>query len=167
MKKRYVWENKSGWCVVDWTDSGLTGFDFGYDKKKNIINNGLKTVKIVKDLSSEAKWIRDAVAQIDAYFAGTGTSFMAPLDFSGATEYQQRVWKACKKIPYGKTRTYTELAAAAGAPRASRATGSALGANPLPVIVPCHRVLKTDGSLGGFSLGVDVKKKLLSIEKGE
>jgi methylated-DNA-[protein]-cysteine S-methyltransferase len=165
--KRYIWKNKSGWCMVEWTDSGLTSFDFGYDKKGNIINDGLKTVKIIKELTSEAKWIRDAVAQLDDYFAGTRTVFKTHLDFAGATEFQCGVWKAAIKIPYGKTCSYAELAAAVGSPRSARAVGNALGANPLPVIVPCHRVLKSDGALGGFSLGIEVKKSLLSLERGD
>ena len=80
------------------------------------------------------------------------------------TEFQRSVWREIEKIPFGKTKTYLEIAKAIGKPGASRAVGSACGANPLPLLVPCHRVLASNGGLGGFSGGLDIKKKLLSME---
>ena len=80
------------------------------------------------------------------------------------TEFQRSVWREIEKIPFGKTKTYLEIAKAIGKPGASRAVGSACGANPLPLLVPCHRVLASNGGLGGFSGGLDIKKKLLRME---
>lgn len=85
------------------------------------------------------------------------------LDISG-TDFEVRVFKALLKIPYGKTISYKDLAQMAGSPRAYRAVGTAVGKNPFLIIIPCHRVVKSDGSLGGFAYGSDVKRKLLEIE---
>jgi O-6-methylguanine DNA methyltransferase len=89
--------------------------------------------------------------------------FDLPLDLRG-TEFQRRVWSAVAGIPYGQTRTYAQIARAIGKPLAVRAVGAANGANPLPLVVPCHRVLGSDGSLTGYGGGLDVKRKLLEME---
>jgi O-6-methylguanine DNA methyltransferase len=88
-----------------------------------------------------------------------------PLDLSAGTAFQQAVWQALCRIPYGETRSYAWVAGQIGRPRATRAVGSACGANPIPVIVPCHRVIASDGSLGGFSCGLKWKKRLLALEQ--
>ncbi len=98
------------------------------------------------------------------YLAGRRRAFDVPLDLSLMGPFQQRVLAATAAIPYGSVRTYTEVAAAAGNPRASRAAGNALGANPIAIIVPCHRVLRTGGGLGGYAGGLDRKQWLLELE---
>ena len=133
--KRYVWKNKACWCALDWSESGLTKFIFGSDKKEIAESKDSKMVKTVSDLSGEPAWVKSAVEQLDEYFDGTRIAFKAPLDFSAATDFRCRVWKAAMKIPFGKTCSYKELAVASGSPRSARAVGNALGANPLPVIV--------------------------------
>jgi methylated-DNA-[protein]-cysteine S-methyltransferase len=105
----------------------------------------------------------DAVAQLRDYFSGRRKSFELPLDPQG-TEFQQKVWKALMDIPYGETRNYREIATAVGSPRAMRAVGAANGRNPLPIIVPCHRVIGADGKLVGYAGGLTVKKLLLELE---
>ena len=105
----------------------------------------------------------DVFKQLNAYFAGELTRFDLPLLFDG-TEFQNRVWKALCDIPYGATSSYGALASRIGKPTASRAVGGANGANPLPIVVPCHRVIGADKSLTGFGGGVDVKKFLLDHE---
>ncbi len=102
--------------------------------------------------------------QIDAYFRGKRHSFDMDISFGKAGKFYQSVWAALRDAPYGETRTYKWLAAKVGTPGASRAVGQALGRNPLPIIVPCHRIIASDGSLGGFTPGVDIKKKLLQLE---
>jgi len=89
---------------------------------------------------------------------------MPPLDLSSGTAFQQKVWAALREIPSGKTRTYSQVADAVRKPLASRAVGSACGANPIPVLVPCHRVLPATGGLGGFSAGLEWKRRLLGVE---
>lgn len=115
------------------------------------------------------EWRRDAapfasaIAQFEEYFAGARRRFDLQLAPEG-TEFQRRVWDALLTIPYGTTTTYGALAARLGDRNASRAVGLANGANPLPIIVPCHRVIGADGSLTGFGGGLDVKRALLQLE---
>ncbi|GAA2748553.1 MULTISPECIES: methylated-DNA--[protein]-cysteine S-methyltransferase [Kitasatospora] len=117
-------------------------------------------------------WVHDpealapAVEQLTAYFAGDLKSFDLPLAPVG-TEFRQRIWSALDDIPYGATVTYGELGEAAGqSPRAVRAVGGAVGANPLLIVRPCHRVLGANGALTGFAAGVDAKRWLLAHESG-
>ena len=102
-------------------------------------------------------------AQLDAYFAGALTEFDLPLAARG-TAFQRRVWSALRSIPYGATVSYGELARRIGAPTAARAVGLANGANPIPIVVPCHRVIGADGSLTGFGGGLARKRWLLAHE---
>jgi methylated-DNA-[protein]-cysteine S-methyltransferase len=111
----------------------------------------------------DAAPFRAAIAQLEEYFAGRRQAFELPLAPRG-TEFQRRVWRALGAIPYGRTISYGELARRIGRPSASRAVGLANGANPLPIIVPCHRVIGADGSLTGFGGGLPIKRKLLALE---
>ena len=106
----------------------------------------------------------DAERQLGEYFAGTRTTFDVALDLTG-TEFQRAAWDALTRIPYGTTVSYAEQAAMVGSPRATRAIGSANGRNPIPIIVPCHRVIASDGSLGGYALGLEMKRALLALER--
>ena len=106
-----------------------------------------------------------ARGQILEYFAGTRREFELSLAPEG-TPFQQRVWQELLRIPYGTTRSYGELAAFLGQPGASRAVGSANGRNPIALIIPCHRVIATGGGLGGFAFGLEMKRRLLSLEQG-
>lgn len=105
----------------------------------------------------------EAERQLTEYFRGARTAFDLPLEPHGS-EFQKKVWQALREIPFGKTRSYLELAKALGSSKASRAVGAANGKNPLSIVVPCHRVIGTDGSLTGFAGGLEVKAKLLAIE---
>jgi len=105
-----------------------------------------------------------AAGQLERYFAGQLTRFDVPLELSG-TEFQRRVWAALAGIPYGQTATYGQLAAGLGQPAASRAVGLANGRNPVSIIVPCHRVVGSDGSLTGYGGGLDRKRFLLDLER--
>ncbi len=102
--------------------------------------------------------------RMSAYFEGKNVDFNAPLDLSGATPFQRKVWAATCLIPYGETRSYAWLANRIEKPGAFRAAGHALGQNPLPIIVPCHRVIGSDGGLCGFGGGLEMKKRLLELE---
>jgi len=101
--------------------------------------------------------------QLREYFQGVRRSFAVPLDFTG-TSFQKEVWQAFLKIPFGETRTYGEIAREIGNAGAVRAVGMACGRNPISIIAPCHRVVGTGGSLGGFAGGLDVKRYLLDLE---
>lgn len=112
----------------------------------------------------EARRILEVVEQqLREYFAGRRTAFDVPLDLRG-TDFQLAAWRALCRIPYGTTVSYADQAVMIGSPRATRAVGSANGRNPIPIIVPCHRVVARDGSLGGYSLGLDMKRALLALE---
>lgn len=113
---------------------------------------------------------RETAKQLREYFAGERREFDLPLALEGAP-FRERVWRELRKVPYGTTVSYGELARKTGDARASRAVGGAVGANPIPVVVPCHRVVRSDGSLGGFSAAGEperalaLKRKLLDVEK--
>ncbi|KUN89686.1 cysteine methyltransferase [Streptomyces bungoensis] len=107
----------------------------------------------------------EAAEQLSAYFTGESKEFTVRLALRG-TPFQRRVWEQLTRIPYGETRTYGRLAEALGSPGASRAVGLANGRNPIGIIVPCHRVIGSDGSLTGYGGGLDRKQRLLDFERG-
>jgi len=102
--------------------------------------------------------------ELALYFAGELTDFDLPLDWQLSKDFRRRVLRQIARIPYGQTRTYTQMAKGAGNERAVRAAGSACGSNPIPVVVPCHRVLRTSGGLGGYGGGLPMKEELLQLE---
>ena len=102
--------------------------------------------------------------ELDEYFAGRRTEFETPIDWSHLGGFTRKVLRATSRIGFGETSTYAGVASRAGSPRAMRAAGNALGANPMPVIVPCHRVLRTGGALGGYTGGIERKQYLLRLE---
>jgi methylated-DNA-[protein]-cysteine S-methyltransferase len=129
-------------------EHGLSRVDFGGDRGAR----------------SRDPLLAEAEAQLLAYFAGERTRFELPLSPRG-TDFQRSVWEAVGAIPYGATTTYSELAASLGRPSAFRAVGAANGRNPLPVIVPCHRVIGSAGALTGYGGGLDRKRALLDLER--
>ena len=116
--------------------------------------------------SQSGRILERAAKQLDEYFIGRRKFFDLPLAPVG-TGFQRRVWSELSRIPYGEVRTYGEVARAIGNPKAYRAVGNANGRNPLPVIIPCHRVVAMDPKHGGFGMGMDKKRFLLGLEKGE
>ena len=136
-------------------------------------SKGLLSIDVGKSTTLRSTTAKDASAQrvlaktskqLAEYFSGKRTSFTVPLDLRG-TEFQIESWKALGRIPYGTTISYGEQAQSIGNPKACRAVGSANGKNPIPIIVPCHRVVSADGSLGGYALGLKMKKQLLNLEE--
>jgi O-6-methylguanine DNA methyltransferase len=121
--------------------------------------------RVSRDCPAESgnAFLRAAVRQLREYFEGARREFDLPLDLRG-TSFQLQVWRALTRIPHGETRTYAQIASQIGRPKATRAVGSANGRNPLPIIVPCHRVISTGGGLGGYSAGLDFKRRLLALE---
>ena len=132
-----------GTLVVHQEEKKITKVFFGLLKNKNIMKKSL-------------------MKEFDTYFSRKKTSFSLPLDLEGTT-FQKSVWKAISKIPYGQTRTYSEIAKKIGKPRAIRAVGQACGANPVLIVIPCHRVVGAS-SLGGYAGGIQNKKWLLQHE---
>ena len=113
-----------------------------------------------RDRNGLTGWVRSIVR----YLEGRQPQLELPLDVRG-TAFQLRVWQELRRIPYGETRTYGEVARAVGKPGAARAVGSACGRNPVPLVIPCHRVVRGGGALGGYGLGIERKRKLLEQEK--
>lgn len=111
----------------------------------------------------ETPLLREAKAQLDAYFAGRLKDFSLPLAPAG-TAFQKKIWGLLQEIPYGTTRTYGEIAVSAGDAKACRAVGMANNRNPLPILIPCHRVVGANGNLVGYGGGLDIKLKLLQLE---
>lgn len=108
---------------------------------------------------------REGARQVSEYFAGSRTSFDVPVDLEGVTNFQRAVLEAASRIPFGQTAGYREVAIAAGSPGAVRAAGSAMGANPVPILIPCHRVIRSDGTPGLYGGGEDTKRWLLDFEQ--
>ena len=105
--------------------------------------------------------------ELDQYFEGRRRTFAVPFDLRGITPFQERVLRTTSRIRYGELMTYAAVAHKAGNDRASRAAGAAVGSNPIPIVVPCHRVVASDGTLGGYGGGLEVKRYLLAIERTE
>ena len=117
-----------------------------------------------QQVSSAASMFRDVVKRLKAYFEGDRVFFPDRLDLTTATPFQRSVWTVTKSVPYGETRSYRWVAELISNSGASRAVGQALGKNPLPIIIPCHRLVSSDGRLGGFTGGLTMKRRLLQLE---
>lgn len=115
-------------------------------------------------LVEDAKRVKPLVSQLTAYLRGKRTSFDVDLDLTWMTPFRQRVLEECVRVPRGQVTTYAELARRAGRPTAFRAVGHTMATNPVPIVVPCHRVLGSDGTLHGFGGGLDMKARLLALE---
>ena len=115
------------------------------------------------EMQASSPLIEELEQQLDAYFEGHLQIFDLPLDPLG-TDFQKTVWRALQRIPYGETRSYGQIAALIERPAASRAVGAANGQNPIPIVIPCHRVIGSDGSLTGFGGGLEIKQMLLELE---
>jgi O-6-methylguanine DNA methyltransferase len=117
------------------------------------------------DTMAGRRLAEQAREEIVEYLRGKRSFFSVPVDLSGTPAFQRRVLEAARQIPFGEGRTYAWVAGRIGSPRAVRAVGTALGRNPVPLIVPCHRVWRTDGGLGGYLFGMDLKRRLLDLER--
>jgi O-6-methylguanine DNA methyltransferase len=122
-----------------------------------------KTIPGVQFVRNDAR-MAEPVRQLREYFEGKRTEFSVALDVQG-TAFQMKVWKALTRVAYGETESYTDIGRRIGRPQAARAVGAACGANPVPIIIPCHRIVGRDGSLTGFAGGLPMKEKLLELEK--
>lgn len=138
------------------TDNGLAGVWFDQQRHSPDMTGW--------QVSADHPVLREAAAQLSDYFAGRRQHFDLPLDLSHGTAFQQSVWQALLAIPTGKTTSYGALSAGVGKPAAVRAVGAAVGRNPISVIVPCHRVLGSNGSLTGYAGGLERKSALLELE---
>ncbi len=165
MKKFYrTFETDWGWCAVVGTHKGVCAFLLPVSSPEEAESNLLRLIS--GENRKVWRGFDDVVDSVRRYFRGEKIDFNLPLDMSLGTPFMRRVWEATRLIPYGETRSYAWVARMAGSPRAFRAVGMALARNPLPLLVPCHRVIGSDGSLRGFTApgGVKLKMKLLEHE---
>ena len=126
--------------------------------------NGKRVVRPDPDWREDSKPLKETIRQLRAYFSGDLETFDLPLAPEG-TVFQQEIWRRLCEIPYGKTISYGELARRIGNPNASRAVGLANGSNPIPIVIPCHRVIGSNGKLTGYGGGLPIKEKLLALER--
>lgn len=149
-----VIHTKLGAFRVQFSSRGLARLEFCKDGD---------SLPISKRLAKSLPY--DLARKLHQYAEGKPVHWEIPVDLSTGTIFQRKVWHALTKIPYGETRSYGWIAKQIGKPKASRAVGAACGANPVPVIVPCHRVIAGDGSIGGFGGGLPMKRRLLALER--
>ena len=155
MIRYQIYPSRFGELGIAASEAGLVGID---------LQSGLRPLPVKPEWQRGATALTDsAAAQLQAYFSGEIEAFDLPLDATG-TPFQQSVWRALCAIPYGETRSYRELAEAIGNPKAVRAVARANGANPLSIVVPCHRVIGADGTLTGYAGGLEMKARLLVLE---
>lgn len=155
---RYTWmESPVGDLLLAGTSEGLQRLHF---------SKGSKATQEDPSWEREDGAFADVIQQLREYFRGLRHHFDVPLNPQG-TPFQLRVWEQLRAIPYGQTISYGELARRTGNPAASRAVGLANGANPIAILIPCHRVIGANGKLTGFGGGIDVKERLLALERGE
>ena len=162
MSDSVVFKTQWGWMGLAASEKGVSAIVLPKSSRQAVVRalpflNG-------RPRSVPAKLLREAQRQIVAFLTGKRRMLDFPIDLSGGTSFQRRVWQTALRIPYGRARSYGWIASKLGGRRYARAVGHALGANPVPLIVPCHRVLAHDASLGGFSGGLPVKRKLLQLE---
>ncbi len=153
-----------GDIYVAQSPKGLCSLSFGRVTERSFLRRLGEALG--EGVSFEMRSLPIVEVQLENYLSGRMTSFNLEVDLRTATEFQKQVLRQTMKIPYGKTSTYREIAAGVGRPAAYRAVGNAVGANPIPIVIPCHRVLSSDGGLGGYSSGLSYKKKLLELERG-
>ena len=142
--------------VATYSKRGLCALDFPANSRSHEAHSAIP--------SEVRRWHRQTERAVKAVLAGQTVAEWPPLDLSAGTSFQQAVWQALQRIPVGQTLSYGEVARQVGKPGAARAVGAACGATPIPVLVPCHRVLASGGGLGGFTAGLDWKRKLLARE---
>lgn len=150
-----------GLILVAWTSRGLCSVKIGDSRKAVVASLRAEFPKAVLEGASEVSPFAAAMLE---HVTGERREIDLPLDIR-ATAFQLRVWRALKQIPYGETRSYSEVAESIGAPRAARAVARACATNPVALAIPCHRVVRNDGSLGGYGFGVERKEVLLATEK--
>ena len=166
---RRIFKTRWGWMGMAATEQGITAIVLPRRSYQTVARElaqaGWPNASLTHGKSADGlKHLRAARAAIEAYLDGKLRELELPVDLEHQSTFQRKVWQVLRTIPYGRVRSYGWVARKLGRPRAARAVGTACGANPLPLIVPCHRVVAGDGSLGGFSGGLPTKKRLLRLE---
>ena len=151
-------ETAAGWVGIEISEDGVRRITLPTKNR----NSALTELGVEEQDLSPGSGLGDRLRH---YFVGQPVVFKDGIDLTGTTDFQKQVYEAACRIPYGETKSYGQLAEEIGRPGAARAVGQALGANPVPILIPCHRVVAADGGLGGFTGGIKTKEKLLAMEK--
>ena len=159
-----LFETCLGWMGVVGSPNGLRRVIWPQKSREAVIGQ-LRHLGLPVE-GGDATDLGDLTDRLKRYWDGEPVRFLDKLDLAGTTTFQQRVWRVTRTIPYGETRSYAWVAARLGSPKSARAVGQALGRNPLPIVIPCHRVIGSDGGLTGFGGGMAMKKYLLRLEAG-
>ena len=163
MRQAIIFKSRWGWMGVSETTKGIDAVVLPKVSRQAVLS-GLQAGSIELLKSQASPRLREARAQLIDYLAGKRRSFDLSLDLSRGTSFQQKVWRALRRISYGRLRSYQWVAVRVGGRQYARAVGNAVGANPMPIVIPCHRIVAQDASLGGFSGGLPTKRKLLTLE---
>lgn len=161
MNNYTIFSTKMGWMGVVGSHAGLKRITLPQASSEAAQQ---QLGELLQGAAQDDKAFSDLAARIKRYFQGQPVDFPDTLKMDSASPFYRAVWQATRSIPYGETRSYAWVAEQIGRPRASRAVGQALGRNPLPIVVPCHRVVGSDGGLCGFGGGLDMKRRLLELE---
>jgi O-6-methylguanine DNA methyltransferase len=163
MRRAAIFKSPWGWVGISETAKGIDAIVLPTGSKR-AVESSLRAMAAGSFEPGRSARLEAARSQLLDYLAGTRDTFDMPLDLSRGTPFQRRVWRVLQRVPYGKLRSYQWVAARVGGRHYARAVGSAVGANPLQVVIPCHRIVGQDASLGGFSCGLPMKRKLLTLE---
>ena len=163
MRRIMIFKSSWGWMGISETSKGIDAIELPKGSKRAVESGLHKTTREPLDPGRSAR-LEAARHQLLDYLAGKRETFDLPLDLSRGTSFQRQVWRTLLRIPYGKLRSYQWVALRVGGRHYARAVGNAVGANPLPIVIPCHRIVAQDASLGGFSGGLPTKRKLLTLE---
>jgi methylated-DNA-[protein]-cysteine S-methyltransferase len=163
MRRAMIFQSPWGWMGISESSKGIDGIALPKRSKQAILSD-LQAQSNEPVEQSESAILHAASCQLLDYLAGRRNTFDVPLDLSRGTSFQRHVWRTLQRVPYGKLRSYQWIALRVGGPQYARAVGNAVGANPLPIVIPCHRIVAHDASLGGFSGGLPMKRKLLGLE---
>ena len=163
MPRAMIFRSPWGWMGIAESPKGIQTIVLP-KRSKRAVESDLKIQSNGPLQQGESTQLEAARRQLLDYLAGKRNTFDVPLDLSQGTSFQRQVWRTLQRVPYGKLRSYQWIAARVGGRHYARAVGNAVGANPLPIVIPCHRIVAHDASLGGFSGGLPIKRKLLSLE---
>ncbi len=159
----FVFRTPWGWMGVSETTKGVDTVVLPKLSRQAVMAE-LQAASAALHAGEVSSRLQEARAQLTDYLAGTRRSFDLPLDLSRGTNFQRKVWRALRRVSYGRLRSYQWVAVRVGGRQYARAVGNAVGANPMPIVIPCHRIVAQDTSLGGFSGGLPTKRKLLTLE---
>jgi O-6-methylguanine DNA methyltransferase len=163
MRRAIIFKSRWGWMGVSETTEGIDAVVLP-KASRQAVRSELQAASAALLDGQVSSRLREARAQLTDYLAGTRSSFDLSLDLSRGTSFQQKVWRTLRRVSYGRLRSYQWVAIRVGGRQYARAVGNAVGANPMPIVIPCHRIVAQDASLGGFSGGLPTKRKLLILE---